>query len=388
MHSDQIIIVGGGLAGTAAAAILGKQGVPVTLIEPRPKCPAVFKAEKIEADQAEILGKWGLLQPIAECAGHIRHICRYFDGKMFISVAKRQYGLYYKEMVEALRSQLTPRVQVKRDRVKAICNSAQEQCVYLENGEEVAGRLIVLASGFNPELPSSVGLKRSVVRAHHSVAIAFNLARTDGTPFPFDALTYYSVGSARGVDYLTLFRFRDKMRANLFAFPEEGDVWRRAFFQDPERELARCFPKLRPALGDYRIEPKIESSTIHLYRTENQIAPGVVLIGDAAQNSCPSTGMGLSKLFTDVDLLCGRYVPEWLTTPGMDAAKIAAFVNDPQKQFTDRDSLESAEYRRAACTGRSLRWRLHRKRLYWSMHPRKHYVGAPVAASGSLESVS
>lgn len=362
----RIIIIGAGLAGCAAAAVLGKQGLPVTLVDPRSKCPPVFKAEKLEPDQAKLLRKLHLFEPFLARAGQIHEIRRYFNGNLFKATSAEQYGLFYSDMVEALRTQLPKSVEFKRDRAIAIHNSANEQRVCLASGEELKGRLVVIATGLNADLLSSLGFNRIILKPHHSAAIALTLVRQDGQQFPFDAVTYCSTGWAPSVDYLSIFRLGSTMRANLFAFPRPNDPWVRRFIQSPADELARCFPKLRGAIGDYQIKGRVESSLVHLYRTEG-CAPGVVMIGDAAQNACPSTGMGLSKVLTDVDILCSNYLPAWLQSPGMGTNKLAAFSNDPVKLAVDTEALRTAIYRRQACTERGLKWRIHRSRLHWTM---------------------
>jgi 2-polyprenyl-6-methoxyphenol hydroxylase-like FAD-dependent oxidoreductase len=104
---------------------------------------------------------------------------------------------------------------------------------------------------------------------------------------------------------------------------------------------------------------------------QGQVQPGVVLIGDAFQNACPSTGMGVSKVLTDVDLLYSEYVPQWLATRGMGCEKMATFYSDPRKCSTDTGALEKAQYRRRASTDPSLRWRIHRLRLHLTMQFRR-----------------
>ncbi len=52
-----VVIVGAGLAGTTAATLLAKSGFSVLLIDRHLEYPACFKAEKVEADQAELLRK-------------------------------------------------------------------------------------------------------------------------------------------------------------------------------------------------------------------------------------------------------------------------------------------------------------------------------------------
>lgn len=45
-----VVIVGAGLAGASAAAVLARKGVRVMLIDSRHTYPTCFKAEKIEPD--------------------------------------------------------------------------------------------------------------------------------------------------------------------------------------------------------------------------------------------------------------------------------------------------------------------------------------------------
>ena len=96
----------------------------------------------------------------------------------------------------------------------------------------------------------------------------------------------------------------------------------------------------------------------------------VALLGDAGENVCPSTGMGLTKIFTDVDVL-STYVSSWFGTSGMGAEKIASYFDHPSKRTVDTRALQNAFYRRQASTGRSLRWRIHRTRLHISMRLKK-----------------
>ena len=53
---------------------------------------------------------------------------------------------------------------------------------------------------------------------------------------------------------------------------------------------------------------------------------GLVLLGDAFQSVCPTTGTGLSKVLTDVDVFCHDCVPDWLATSGMGIEKLPASI--------------------------------------------------------------
>ena len=92
--------------------------------------------------------------------------------------------------------------------------------------------------------------------------------------------------------------------------------------------------------------------------------PGIVLIGDAYQTSCPAAGTGVSRLLTDVERLCRAHIPQWLASPGMPTAKIAAFYDDPEKQAMDVHALGLARYRRSLTIDTSLPWRTQRQAQY------------------------
>jgi len=363
----QIIIVGAGLAGTAAAAVLGQQGWRVILVDPRPRCPPVFKAEKIEPDQAQLFRKFGLLEHLLPQAGRVREVQSYYNGRLFGITPIEQYGMYYSDMVNALRARLPVSVEFKLGRAVQIANCAEGQRVRMAGGEELACRLVVVACGPSAEIQASLGLRRVLIQKNQSVTIGFTISRPDGLPFPFNALTYHPTSCAEGIAYLALFPIGQTMRANLFAFRTTADPWVRQFISEPGRMLKRCLPKLYRAIGEYRVVSKVETARTDLYRTEGDSPPGVVLIGDAFQNSCPSTGMGVSRVLTDVDVMCSDCVPLWFATPGMGSDKMMKFFDHPRKRATDAKALQNALYQRRASTDRSLRWRIHRLRLHLSM---------------------
>jgi 2-polyprenyl-6-methoxyphenol hydroxylase-like FAD-dependent oxidoreductase len=68
----------------------------------------------------------------------------------------------------------------------------------------------------------------------------------------------------------------------------------------------------------------------------------VILVGDAFETTCPVTGTGTDKVFTDVERLCSVHIPAWLATEGMDESKIAAFYDDPVKTACDAWSAAKA----------------------------------------------
>ena len=51
IHRTDVAIVGGGLAGSFTAAMLGRAGVDAILVDPHTEYPPDFRGEKLDGDQ-------------------------------------------------------------------------------------------------------------------------------------------------------------------------------------------------------------------------------------------------------------------------------------------------------------------------------------------------
>jgi 2-polyprenyl-6-methoxyphenol hydroxylase-like FAD-dependent oxidoreductase len=361
--SSEIIIVGAGLAGAALAAVLGQQGRRVILVDPHSSYPQVFKAEKLAREQVLLLRKLGLLEYLLPYSGRWSEVQVGYDGRIFKTSRGEQYGINYADMVNALRAIVPPVVDHRCERVELVANSSHLQRVKLARGEELTSRLVVLASGASSGLEANLRLRRRLVQRDQSLVLGFNMAAFEARPFDFDSVTYHSVSPSTRIGYLTLFKIRKTMRANLFIFRSAYDPWVREFILEPERMLRHHLPKLSEVIGEYRVISKVESGRVDLYSVDGNPRPGVVLIGDAFQSVCPSTGLGLDKVLTDVDVL-SRCVPHWFETPGMGVDKLVDFYNHPRKLAADSRALQRAHNQRCAAVDSSLRWQIHRFLLH------------------------
>ena len=132
------------------------------------------------------------------------------------------------------------------------------------------------------------------------------------------------------------------MRANLFVYREMDDPWLRQMRREPVKTLNALLPRLRSITGDFEVTGDVKIRPADLYVSSNHRQPGVVLVGDAFETTCPVTGTGTDKVFTDVERLCNVHIPNWLATDGMDESKIAAFYDDPVKSACDAWSSAKA----------------------------------------------
>lgn len=361
MRQADIAIIGGGLAGSVAAAMLGRAGVSAVLIEPHRTHPPELRCEKISGrQQIDRLARTGLRDAVFAAATHDSAIWLARFGRVIDVRPSEQHGFLYDTLVNTVRGEIPASVQTIHARAVSVRTSDDRQTVGLSNGEEVSARLIVLANGASVGLRDQLKIGRPVISACHSISVGFDIAPKGRASFDFPALTYFAEATRHRTAYLTLFPIRDTMRGNLFVYRDTDDPWVRAMRRTPEAALDSCLPKLRALIGDYTISGDIRIRPVDLYESDNVVQPGVVLVGDAFASPCPGSGCGTDKVFVDVAQLCEVHIPHWLATPGMGAGKIAQYYDDPLKRDCDAWAREKAFTLRAVTLENSLYWRAQR----------------------------
>ena len=150
MRYTDIAIIGGGLAGSTAAAMLGRAGISAILVDPRPQYPPDFRVEKLAGHaQIERFRKTGIAEAVLKAAtfGTENWVARY--GHLLDRKPLTQYGILYDGLVNAIRAEIPPGVEKLYAKAVSISTSAERQRVVLANDEEISARLVVLASGLN-----------------------------------------------------------------------------------------------------------------------------------------------------------------------------------------------------------------------------------------------
>jgi 2-polyprenyl-6-methoxyphenol hydroxylase-like FAD-dependent oxidoreductase len=358
LRETEIAIVGGGLAGSVAAAMLARQGRDVVLIDLHETYPPDFRCEKIDEFQMPALERTGLSDVLARASTPIDTILVTRAGFGPYASPRRQYGFRYEAMVAAFRA--TSSAQFVQGKVASLAASEDRQIVELADGAKISARLVVLATGLNNALRHSLGIARETLSANHSISIGFDLHPVGRPAFAFPALTYHYQSPKDRACYLALFPIGNAMRANLFVYRDPKDPWFAQFRADPKTMLLQMSHGLGALLGDFEIRGPVGIRPIDLQVTQNIRQPGVVLVGDAFSTSCPAAGTGAEKSLIDVGRLCNVYIPQWLATPGMAADKIAAYYADPVKSANDERCLAKAFRLRASATDPALRWAARR----------------------------
>jgi 2-polyprenyl-6-methoxyphenol hydroxylase-like FAD-dependent oxidoreductase len=360
VHTADVAIVGGGLAGSLAAAMLGRAGIDAILIDPHTEYPPDFRCEKLDGDQVRILQKTGLADAILRACTPDRETWVARFGHLVEKRPGDQHGIYYTPLVNAVRAEIPKQTRFLHAKATALATSADRQAVTLSTGDVVQARLIVLANGLNIGLRDSLGLKREIVSKSHSITIGFDMAPAGRNQFDFSSLTYYAEHPADRAALITLFPIGNVMRANLFTYRDMDDPWLRQMRNEPQAMLFALMPGLRNLVGDFAVSGLIKVRPVDLYVTHGHLQPGIVLVGDAFATSCPAAGTGARKVLNDVERLCNVYIPQWLQSGGMSTDKIAAFYDDPIKRACDLFSFRKAHNLKAFSTDTGLAWRLRR----------------------------
>ncbi|SEO19791.1 NAD(P)/FAD-dependent oxidoreductase [Bradyrhizobium sp. OK095] len=369
MRYTDIAIIGGGLSGSTAAAMLGRAGISAVLIDPHESYPADFRVEKLSGHtQVDRFLRTGIGESVlrrATFAGE-NWIARF--GHLLDKAPSRQFNILYDSLVNAVRDEIPASVERIWAKAVSLETSSERQKVVLSNGETLSARLVVLANGLNVGLRHQLGITRKIVSACHSISIGFDVVPAGRNAFGFPALTYFSERPSDRIPYITLFPVGTRMRANLFVYRGFDDPWLHDLRRAPAETLNAALPRLKRITGAFDISGELKIRPVDLYVNDAGGLHGLALVGDAFSTSCPVAGTGCDKVFTDVERLCNVYIPQWLASDGMDAAKIAGFYADPVKRDCDEWSAAKAFDFRSVSIATSPYWTAQRwaRFIAWS----------------------
>ena len=371
MRQTDVLVIGSGLAGSLVAAMLGRRGVATVVVDPHETYPAELRCEKLDAMDLGILMKTGLGDVVVSKTALARRLDVVRHDHLVDRKNGMQRGIMYADLVNAIRNAIPAQVERIKGKANDVAAAADRQIVTLSSGEKISARLVVLANGLNLGLRESLGLTREIISPTHSVTIAFDIAPTGRPSFGFEALTYYSRRPSERYAYLTLFPVPGAMRANFMVYREVTDPWLALVRKSPREAMLEAIPNLEKVIGPFEISGQVWVRPADLYQTTGVERPGIVVVGDAFATSCPAAGTGTGKVFTDVERLCNRYIPDWLGTPGMDANKIAAFYADPDKRAFDAYSRREAFELKATSIDPGLGWAVRR----WGKYAARALLG-------------
>lgn len=366
-HTRDIVIIGGGFAGSLTALVLARQGLAPIVVDLYDTYPSDFRAEKFSTDQLRALHDLGVLDVFGDDPAHL--------------------GLRYDAMVNALRRHWPDTVTFIPGKVTSLTTSAARQQATLSDGQVLDSRLIVLATGPGEKLRSGLGLQKYILSAEHSVCIGFSLKPDDPDAFPAEGLIAHGDKAGDGVGFANLFPLAAPddgfIRVNLFLYDDRNAERVRRFRQQPVEELLKALPKLRRRLPPVTLSGQVEVRVSDLYDVTTPKLPGIVLIGDARRTSCPATGTGITRILNDVKDLSRTFAPQWLEMTRIEASATRLFYADEHRCALDADMHRRSLRGRDMALNTSLYWQMRRMISPWMQQVRARMNGAapaPVAA--------
>jgi alkyl hydroperoxide reductase subunit AhpF len=126
-----VAIVGGGVAGSAAAAVLGRTGVGVVSIDLHETFPPDFRADKVAGDQIDLMKRLGLFDVLAQSAATSRSVVNIRRGRVLDRHSIEEYNLPYEDLVNAVRRAIPDSVARVAGRVADIEASADAQRILM-----------------------------------------------------------------------------------------------------------------------------------------------------------------------------------------------------------------------------------------------------------------
>src|ERR1700737_227770 len=258
MRYTDVAIVGGGLAGSTAAAMLGRAGIGAVLIDPHPVYPPELRCEKLGGEQLELLRKTGLAEPTLRATTLDGEVWEARFGYVVAKKPSDQHGVMYDTLVNTVRAQIPPGVETIFAKASSIAASAERQKILLSNDEEISARLVMIANGLNIGLRHMLGMKRSVISSCHSVTLGFDVEPVDRAAFAFPALTYWPKRARERMAYLSLFPIGGRMRANLMVYRDMTDPGLPQFPQAPEQTMCAMMPGLARMTGGFKVSGPIK----------------------------------------------------------------------------------------------------------------------------------
>jgi menaquinone-9 beta-reductase len=301
-----VLIVGGGIAGSSLAIMLGRSGFAVRLFE-----KSLFPREKpcgegLMPAGVAVLQRWGLDERVGGC--HFHGVRFYFGAgsttpSRYKTFHFRSPGLGQRRKVldQALIScaAATPGVQVYTGaRVDALIREHDMVKGLRVAGQEYRAPLVVAADGAQSIIRKKLGLNDGVKRGRFGVRAHFRLA--DAKP----QIPWVEVFIGNKIEiYATPLPNREISVALLADLGTFRGSTKAEFLS-----LCRSFPALAHRLDGAEQITQLMGAAPISGNTRHASTPGAVLLGDAAGHADPVTGTGMTQALITAELLTKHLV--------------------------------------------------------------------------------
>ena len=306
-HDYDVIVVGGGLGGSALAKVMTDAGARVLVLEQEARFKDRVRGEFMPPWGVAEARRLGLEDALETCGCWVPHLemglSQPRDLVATTPHALPALGFSHPEMQEAsLQAAATAGADVRREVTVIGVEPGEPPRVRFRNSgsaETLSARIVVASDGRNSAARKWAGF--AVTRQAHPFLFAGVLLT--GLAMPRD-MAHYFLNPAVAMVVGLVYEGRDRFRAYL-AYPTEG-MERLQGEQTLPRFLeysrrTTVFPNFYD--GSLRCMGPLASFTCDEDWVEHPYSNGVALIGDAAATSDPAYGQGMSLTLRDVRTL-------------------------------------------------------------------------------------
>jgi 2-polyprenyl-6-methoxyphenol hydroxylase-like FAD-dependent oxidoreductase len=346
MERSDVVVVGGGVVGLAAAAALDALGARVTVLEAHDGPNPAFRGELVHPRGARSLAKLGLVDPLLDAgAARVRGFA-VFDApapqrvEPVLLPYARRFGdgiaLDHVQLVEVMRREVGKRARVRVLRSARVREAVTVQGrvvgVRVEGGAEHRAALVIAADGRHSRTRKLLGIETQTELISHSVAIALDRDVLDvpshghvfvDTPGP--TLAYPCGGG------------HVRMVIDVPLGAAKGQERLRAYLRE------HCLPRLPESLGASMAEAMDRSplggAANHALYTSACAVRGAALVGDAGGCSHPITAAGMTNGMHDVATLA-----ECVERRGLTDAALTLYQRRRYRYIRGREAFTRALY--------------------------------------------
>lgn len=320
---SEILIVGGGVAGCAAALALERAGARPTVYESHPTSTEDLGAFLIiQSGGVQVLSELGVLDAVDEHAATLNEICvqspdgsRTFVQRPLANADSLSYRLVSRgRLCQILQEHAVSRgIHIRRDgRIDAVRGDLGSARATLEDGTVLEASLAIGADGLRSRLRSAINKDGAEPRyVGQRLFWGFNADTSHGEPYSMhvaagEGSAFGYIPTNRGTSWFARVTGPELTRDEI-ASPDFGKLLFEHLVGVPA-QIAESSSEM------------LVTNSYDLPWVKNWSAGGVLLLGDAAHAAAPATGQGASLALED-GLVLGKAVRDH----GTLADAVAAF---------------------------------------------------------------
>ena len=337
-----ILIVGGGIAGSALACALRHAGYRIVLVECRTKPLDTARGDHLQPYTVQLLDRWGVLQTFFARGAGKRNGAEYRtpSGEVLLSCSYDElplkhpyYLVFHHELIASLFTELAAEnpnflllqpVTARQFQVGDEGIRALEVTLPDETTATIKAHLVVGADGTNSVVRSAVGIASDEYVYDHPFVTLFG---PKPEPNPRRYIIMY-VG-LKGI-VVVIPRMGHQVKVGLPIRSEDIPFWKRSTSEQRAQVLAERAEILRGFESELAGFYPIRMVNAHQHYWEN-----VVLIGDAAHSVHPARGQGMNIAIRGIQSLIECLPPPSEMSHSEKLKLALQHYQDRQRPLTD-----------------------------------------------------